>query len=60
MEERNEIEREGTAADKAKLPYAMDWNKPHKEKRTFVMNGDARTDGQELWLITLPGSTILK
>ena len=34
--QRSEIERRGTAADKAMLPGATARNQPHKTKRTFV------------------------
>ena len=43
--QRSMIEKYGTAADKAVLLVAMAWNQPDKEKRTFVLYGDARTDG---------------
>jgi hypothetical protein len=49
----SQIEKLGTAADKAKLPPATARNKPHQKKRsfkqsqtTFVVHGDARTDGR--------------
>ena len=43
--QRSMIEKHGIAADKALLPNAMVQNQPHKEKMTFVLNGDARADG---------------
>jgi hypothetical protein len=45
MIQRGMIEKHGTAADKAALPNATARNQPHKEKRTFVVYGDARADG---------------
>lgn len=39
------VKKHGTAADKAVLPDVTAQNQPHKEKRTFVVYGDARTDG---------------
>jgi hypothetical protein len=49
----SQIEKLGTAADKAKLPPATSRNKPHQKKRsfkqsqtTFVVHGDACTDGR--------------
>ena len=45
MIHRGMIEKHGTAADKAALPNATARNQPHKEKRTFVVYGDARADG---------------
>jgi hypothetical protein len=49
----SQIEKLGTAADKAKLPPATACNKPHQKKRsfkqsqaTFVVYGDAGTDGR--------------
>ena len=44
--QRSEIERRGTAADKAMLPGATARNQPHKTKRTFVVHGDASADGR--------------
>jgi hypothetical protein len=44
--QRSEIERRGTAADKAMLPGATARNQPHKTKRSFVVHGDARADGR--------------
>jgi hypothetical protein len=38
------IEKHGTATDKAVLPDVVAQNQPHKENRTFVVYGDARTD----------------
>ena len=43
--QRSMIEKYGTVADKAVLPVAIAWNQPDKEKRTFVLYGDARADG---------------
>ncbi len=46
--QRSEIEKRGTAADRAMLPGATSWNQPHKETRTVVLHGDAKADGQ-IW-----------
>lgn len=39
------IKKHGTVTDKAVLLDAMAWNHPHKGNRTFVVYGNARTDG---------------
>ena len=44
--QRSMIEKYGTEADKAVLPVATARNQPDKEKRTFVLCGDARAGGR--------------
>lgn len=42
---RSEIEKCGTASDKAQLPAKTKYNKPHNAKRSFTIYGDATPDG---------------
>ncbi len=43
-----DIEAWCTVSDKAVLLAATAWNQPHKEKRTFVLFGNARADDHVL------------
>ena len=44
--QRSSIEKWGTPEDKSSLPAPTACNKTHKARRTFVIHGDARSDGK--------------